>query len=85
MEYLKNPDTWLTLIAIIISIVALFQTSKQTKLSNKQQLFDRRLEKYLLFKDLLVLYKDNRKLFVGDENICEMVDFQFAMLTNCTF
>ena len=83
-EYLKNPDTWLTVIALIISLVALFQTSKQTKLSNKQQLFDKRLEKYLLFKDLLILYKDNRKLFVGDESICEMVDFQFVMLTNCS-
>ncbi len=84
LEYIKNPDIHLTILAIFISIFALFQTAKQTKLSNKQQLFDRRLEKYLFVKDLLILYKNNRNLFVGDESICEMVDFQFIMLTNCS-
>lgn len=34
----------LTIVTIIISMVALWQTNKQTKLSNKQQLFDRRLD-----------------------------------------
>jgi hypothetical protein len=84
LDYIKNPDTWMTVIAVLISVIALLQTAKQTKLSNKQQLFDRRLEKYLFVKDLLILYKDNRALFVSDESICEMVDFQFIMLTNCS-
>lgn len=83
LDYIKNPDTWMTILAVIISIIALFQTAKQTRLSNKQQLFDRRLEKYLFIKDLLILYKDNRTIIVGNESICEMVDFQFVMLTNC--
>lgn len=85
VDYIKNPDTWMTILAVVISIIALFQTAKQTKLSNKQQLFDRRLEKYLFVKDLLILYRDNRALLVDDESICEMVDFQFGMLTNCAF
>lgn len=83
IDFFTDPNTWMTIIAVVISIIALFQTAKQTKLSNKQQLFDRRLEKYLFIKDLMILYKDNRSLFVGDESICEMVDFQFVMLTKC--
>lgn len=83
LDYFKNPDTWLAILAVLISVIALFQTARQTKLSNKQQLFDRRLEKYLFVKDLLILYKDSRALLVDDDSICEMVDFQFVMLTNC--
>lgn len=82
-EYLLNPDTWISIIAVCLSVIALFQTQKQIKLSNKQQLFDRRIEKYLLFKDLITLYKNHRHLIVNDDTICEMVDFQFSMFTNC--
>lgn len=82
IDYITNPDTWITMLTLIISLIALFQTTKQIKLSNKQQLFDRRLEKYLFAKDLLILYKNNRNLIVENESICEMVDFQFVMFTN---
>lgn len=84
-EYFTNPDTWLSVIALVLSIIALFQTNKQIRLSNKQQLFERRLEKYLIFKDLITLYKNHRKLLIGGDSICEMVDIQFSMLTNCSF
>lgn len=83
-EYLTNPDAWLSFIAVCLSIIALFLTQKQIKLSNKQQLFDRRLEKYLIFRDLITLYKSNRRLLLDNDSICEMVDFQFSMLTNCS-
>lgn len=84
LEYIKKPDTWIAILTVVISIIALCQTGKQTKLSNKHQLFDRRMEKYLFIKDLLILYKSHRNLWVGDNSICEMVDFQFMMLTNCS-
>ncbi len=73
----------MAIIAVIISIIALFQNVIQTKISNKQHLFDRRLEKYLIIKDLIILYKDNRILLVGNEKICEALDFPFVLLTNC--
>ena len=73
LDYIKNPDTWMTIIAVVISIIALFQTAKQTKLSNKQQLFDRRLEKYMLLKDLLILYKNSRGFISENENITVLV------------
>lgn len=83
INYLQDPTVWVSLISITISIIALFQTNKQIKLSNKQQLFDRRLEQYTLLKDLLILYKNSRSFIAKNQDICEMVDFQFAMLTNC--
>ena len=72
----------LTIVTIIIATIALLQTQKQTKLSNKQHLFDRRLENYLLFKDLLSLYRSSRSV-LDKENIAELVEIPFGCLTNC--
>lgn len=66
LEYIKNPETWLTLIAVIISIIALWQTHQQIKLSNKQQLFDRKLSRYLEFNIIYHLYEAN-KIFLKDD------------------
>ena len=83
VKYLINPDLWLSIVAIVISIVALVQTGAQIKLSNKQQLFDRRLEKYLLFKELLYLYIQNETLFIDKDSLLYLVDYPFVWLTNC--
>ena len=74
-----------SIITAVIAIIALFQTHVQIKISNKQFLFDKRLDKYLLAKGLLELYKDNEKLLdynscLDDEAI--IVDYQFINLTN---
>lgn len=57
-EYFKNPDRLLSLLATVISIIALWQTQRQIKFSNKQQLFDRRLSDYLVLKDLAKNYRE---------------------------
>ncbi len=74
-----------SIITAVIAIIALFQTHVQIKISNKQFLFDKRLDKYLLAKGLLELYKVNEKLL--DYNSCPddeaiIVDYQFINLTN---
>jgi len=71
----------LTIVTIIIAIVALWQTHKQTKLSNKQQLFDRRLEQFHFIKELLSLYEQERQ-FLNDKFITEEVVSYFIFLTN---
>ena len=78
-------DNLLPIITIIATLIALLQTHKQIKISNKQYLFDKRLSKYLLAKGLLELYKDNESLLdytddPDDEAI--IVDYQFINLTN---
>lgn len=84
--YIK--DNCLTIITAITALVALWQTHKQTKISNKQFLFDKRLDRYLLTKNLLELYEENKKLLDYGDNPDEeaiIVDIQFAFLTNIEF
>ena len=61
---IAQPITEITLalVAIVISIIALFQTKKQTTLSNKQHLFERRLERYTIVEDFLVQFNCINKL-----------------------
>lgn len=72
----SNPVNWfeiikagaeilLSLVAIVISIIAIRQTKNQTELSNKQHLFDRRLENYHIIKSLLSQYKDSRNVITS--------------------
>lgn len=87
MEYILNfiENNLFAIITALIAIIALLQTHKQIKISNKQYLFDKRLSKYFLAKGLLELYKDNESLLdytddSDDEAI--IVDYQFINLTN---
>lgn len=74
-----------SIITAIVAIIALWQTHKQIKLSNKQYLFESRVKKYTLANGLMQLYKENESLLdyskeKKDEAI--IVDFQFENLTN---
>lgn len=57
-------EIMLTIAAVVISIIALVQTKKQITLSNKQHLFDRRLEKYTIIEDILIQFDCINKLKV---------------------
>ncbi len=46
-----------SVITSITAIIALIQANRQMKLSNKQQLFDRRLKVYMTVHGLLELYR----------------------------
>lgn len=82
VEIFKDPNLWFSIISATLAVIALFQTKSQIQISNRQQLFDRRLEKYILLKDLLALYSKNRNLISEKSDISKMVDFQFSCLTN---
>lgn len=75
----------LPIVSLIIALVAIFQTKKQIELSNKQHLFDRRLEKYMLIKDLLSLFANNRELIVDEKDLAQCLDFEFSRLTNLSY
>lgn len=84
MDYIKDPDTWLSLFAVVISMIALWQTHRQIKLSNKQQLFDRRLSDYLIVKGLLDLYREHRDNLGIEDNGKPLFSaaFTYAYLTD---
>lgn len=75
----------LPIVSLIIAMVAIFQTKKQIVLSNKQLLFDRRLEKYIIIKDLLLLFANNRERIVDKKDLARCLDFQFSLLTNVSY
>ena len=80
MEYILNfiENNLFAIITALIAIIALFQTHKQIKISNKQFLFDKRLSKYLLANGLLELYNDNGTLL----DYTDYLDDEPIILTN---
>lgn len=65
------------------AVIALFQSHKQVKISNRQALLDRRINKFLLFKDLLANYS-NSITSLEESILSQDVEFPFIYLTNCS-
>ena len=74
----------ISVISIVIALSALWQTNQQLKLSNKQQLFDKRLNLYLLFITLLHLYNENKTILTSQRKESYTNSFLFSCLTNCS-
>lgn len=74
-----------SIITAIIAVIALWQTHIQIKISNKQFLFKKRLEKYTIANMLIELFKEYQQLLdysKTKDNEAIIVDIQFASLTN---
>lgn len=87
LNLFKDWNFWLSLITGLTAVIALVLTLIQIRLSNKQSLFERRLECYLKIDGLMQLYKENQKLLEGerkDEPIFA-VDLEFLWLPNNTY
>ena len=83
VDFLK--ENIFSIITAIVAIIAIFQTSQQLKISNKQFLFNKRIENYLIFYGIYELYMDNIKLLDYSEEKSDeaiIVDIQFSQLTN---
>lgn len=89
MDFLKNPNSWFSIITALTAIIALFQTWKQIKVSNKQNLFEKRINVLIKVTGLMKLYEENRNLMIDDnekdDTAVLMVDFNFENLTNNTY
>lgn len=82
-EFFSNPNTWLSIATILVAVCALFLTLWQIRVSNKQKLFDKRLDKYLFVLDVLSTYKNAESTL--DYDMSGDVQFQFSLLMNCGF
>lgn len=78
IDFIQDPSAWLSIISAVIAVVALFQTQRQIKLSNKQQLFDRRLTDYLIANDII---NSQIKNFLKNEQIFDATQILFNMMT----
>lgn len=84
---LLDWNFWLSLITASVAVIALLQTAHQTKVGNKQHLFDRRLKAYMLAKGLVNLCKENYTQLQSkeDDNPLFANDLIFVWLTNNTY
>ena len=81
-----KSETILSVVALICSMIALFQTVWQVKNSNKQSLFDRRLNLFLEFNSLYQIYKENKAFLNAAVNGNEdMIEWQYSFLLNCSY
>lgn len=75
-----------TAVTAIVAIIAIFQTNQQIKLSNKQHLFDKRVEQYIVAEGLIQLYENNQNLLSNEEDEpIFAIDFIFQQMTNNTY
>ena len=83
MNYSEIANIAVSVVSVGIALVALFQTKRQIALSNKQQLFDRRLSCFLEFNTIYNLYVANKLYLKDDSTFYHTNDLVFSWLTNC--
>lgn len=84
---LTDWNFWLSVVTASVAVAALIQSHQQIKLSNKQHLFDKRVENYLVVMGMVQLYRNNHLLFEEnkkDEPLLA-IDFDFTLLTNNSY
>ena len=84
---IKDFNFWFSAITGTTAIIALILTFIQIRLSNKQSLFERRLECYLKIDGLMQLYKENQKSLEAERKDEPLfaVDLEFLWHTNNTY
>lgn len=73
-----------SLVSIAIALFALYQTKQQIALSNKQQLFDRRLSCYTKFITIYSLYSENKEALNKENAFLYLNEFEYSFLINCS-
>lgn len=76
----------LSAVTTVVAVIALLLSGYQIRLSNKQHLFDKRVENYIIAKGLIELYKENTTFFQKkDDEIFSDIDSRFIWLTNNSY
>lgn len=72
-------------ISAIVAIIALLISCYQARLSNKQSLFNRRLNIWITVDKLMGVYAKNAKNLKHEDEPQMAIDIQFVWLTNTTY
>lgn len=72
-------------ISAIVAIIALFISCYQARLSNKQSLFNRRLNIWITVDKLMSVYVNNAKNLEHDDKPQMDINLLFVLLTNTTY
>ena len=83
----KDWNFWFTVMTSIAAFIAIYLSVRQIQLSNKQQLFDRRLKAYMLVNGIISLCKKNY-MWLSEKREAEpqlVNDLFFMRLTNNTY
>lgn len=81
---LRDWNFWCTVMTSVAAFVAIYLSVRQMQLSNKQQLFDRRLKAYMLANGIISLCKKNY-IWLSEKREAEPQlanDFVFMCFTN---
>ena len=83
----KDWNFWCTVMTSIAAFIAIYLSVRQIQLSNKQQLFDRRLKAYMLVNGIISLCRENYMWISGKREAEPQLtnDFFFMGLTNNTY
>lgn len=83
----KDWNFWCTVMTSIAALIAIYLSVRQIQLSNKQQLFDRRLKAYMLVNGIISLCRENYMWISGKREAEPQLtnDFFFMGLTNNTY
>ena len=73
-----------SLISIVIALFALYQTKQQITLSNKQQLFDRRLSCYTKFITIYTIFNGSKVIINTKDAFVYLDEFEYSFLINCS-
>lgn len=84
---LRDWNFWCTVMTSVAAVIAICISVHQIRLSNKQQLFDRRLKAYMMANSIISLCKENY-VFLSEKRKAEPQfanDLVFVWLTNNTY
>lgn len=81
MDLMNLPEY----ISAIVAIIALFISCYQARLSNKQSLFNRRLNIWITVDKLMSVYVKNAKNLEHDDKPQMDINLLFVLLTNTTY
>lgn len=81
---LRDWNFWCTVMTSVAAFIAIYLSVRQTQLSNKQQLFDRRLKAYMLANGIISLCKENYIWLSEKREAAPQLanDFVFMCFTN---